>query len=103
MEFEKCLDCNKCKKTIHRKEDEKNTLKKRLNIIEGQIRGIKQMLDDDRHCEDILTQMLSINKSIESIENSMLESHIKNCVISQIKLGNDSMLDSTMELIKRLR
>ena len=53
------------KKFTHRTEEEKQYIKKRLNIVEGQIKGIKQMIDDDRYCDDVLTQLLAVNKSIE--------------------------------------
>lgn len=82
MENDKC-EC--CKKTTYRTEEEKSKLNKRLNIIEGQIRGIKQMIQDDRYCDDILTQMSAINKALESVENTILENHIRNCVTREIK------------------
>ena len=80
MKCEKCSKCESCEKSTHRTEEEKKALTKRLNIIEGQIRGIKQMLEDDRYCADILMQLSAINKSIESVENAILESHVENCV-----------------------
>ena len=76
MKCEKCSKCESCEKSTHRTEEEKKSLTKRLNIIEGQIRGIKQMIEDDRYCADILIQLSAISKSLESVENSILESHI---------------------------
>ena len=84
-------------------EEEKKALTKRLNIIEGQIRGIKQMLEDDRYCADILIQLSAISKSLESVENSILESHIKSCVLTEIQSGNTEIIDEVMELFRRLR
>ena len=103
MKCEKCSKCESCEKSTHRTEEEKKSLTKRLNIIEGQIRGIKQMIEDDRYCADILIQMSAINKSLESVENSILESHIKSCILNEVKLGNDDSIDEVMELFKRLR
>ena len=60
--------CTSGKKT-YRDAEEKKQLMKRLNIIEGQIRCIKQMIEDDRYCDDVLTQMLAVNKALESLEN----------------------------------
>ena len=103
LKNEKCSECLDCAKFTHRSEIEKKKIIKRLNIIEGQVRGIKQMIENDRYCDDVLTQMSAINNSIESLENSILESHIKSCVSNQIKAGNLEIIDEVMELFKRLR
>ena len=103
MNCEKCSKCEAWEKSTHRTEEEKKKLNKRLNIIEGQIRGIKQMIEDDRYCADILIQLSAINKSLESVENAILESHIKSCVLSEIQNGNADIIDEVMELFKRLR
>mgnify|MGYP004505687021 CR=1 FL=1 len=97
------MKCENCEKSTYRTDEEKKKLTKRLNIIEGQIRGIKQMIDNDRYCADILIQMSAINKSLESVENSILESHIKSCILNEVRLGNDDSIDEVMELFKRLR
>lgn len=99
----KCSSCSMCEKSTHRTEKEKKNINKRLNIIEGQIRGIKQMINDDRYCEDILTQLSAINKAVESLENTILESHIRNCVNRELKNGNEEIINEVMELFKRLR
>ena len=103
MNCEKCSKCEACEKSTHRTDEEKKKLNKRLNIIEGQIRGIKQMIEDDRYCADILIQLSAINKSLESVENAILESHIKSCVLNEIQNGNSDIIDEVMELFKRLR
>ena len=103
MKCEKCSKCQMCERTTHRSEEEKKNLTKRLNIIEGQIRGVKQMIEDDRYCDDVLIQMSAINKSIESVENSILESHVENCVAFEIQSGNLDIIKEVMELFKRLR
>lgn len=103
MNKDKCSKCNMCEKYTYRTEDEKKNITKRLNIIEGQIRGIKQMICDDRYCDDVLTQLCAVNKAIESLENTILESHIKKCVNRELKDGNDEIINEVMELFKRLR
>ena len=103
MNCEKCSKCEECEKSTHRTDEEKKKLNKRLNIIDGQIRGIKQMIEDDRYCADILIQLSAINKSLESVENAILESHIKSCVLNEIQNGNADIIDEVMELFKRLR
>lgn len=103
MNKDKCSKCNMCEKYTYRTEEEKKNITKRLNIIEGQIRGIKQMISDDRYCDDVLTQLSAVNKAIESLENTILENHIKKCVNRELKHGNDEIINEVMELFKRLR
>ena len=57
--------------------EEKNKLIKRLNIIEGQIRGIKQMVEEDRYCDDVLIQITAANNALKSVKNNILENHLK--------------------------
>ena len=103
MSCEKCNRCNLCGKSMHRSEDEKKLLTKRLNIIEGQVKGVKQMVDDDRYCEDILIQLSAIKKAIESLENTILSSHVENCVAYEIQSGNLDVIEEVMELFKKIR
>lgn len=92
------------KKLSARPEEEKDKLIKRLNIIEGQVRGIKQMILDDRYCSDIITQMLAINKALESLENIILEKHLDSCIKTKIEKGNtEEVSKEIMDLFKKLR
>lgn len=90
-------------KHTYRNETEKHNLNKRLSIIEGQVRGIKQMVDDDRYCGDILIQLLAVNKALQSLENMILESHLERCITNQIKEGNTEVTKEIMELFKKIR
>lgn len=104
MECDKCGKC--CKqngRSTHRTEEEKKDLTKRLNIIEGQVRGINQMIAEDRYCEDVLIQIAAVNKSLKSLGNNILESHLKSCVAYEVQMGNLDMLDDAMLLIKKLQ
>lgn len=96
-------DCCNSKKKTYRDEEEKKNLTKRLNIIEGQIRGIKQMIEDDRYCDDVLTQSLAVNKALESLENLILERHLKTCIKNEIKKGNEEITKEIMDLFKKMR
>ena len=83
-----------------------NERKKALQLLKtarGQIDGIIKMIEDDRYCADILIQLSAISKSLESVENSILESHIKSCVLTEIQSGNTEIIDEVMELFRRLR
>ena len=96
-------NCCDSKKKTYRDKEEKKQLTKRINIIEGQIRGIKQMIEDDRYCDDVLTQMLAVNKALESLENVILEKHLERCIAKQIKEGNVEVTEEIMNLFKKMR
>lgn len=102
-----CKNCNKCckqnGKSTHRTEEEKKNLTKRLNIIEGQVRGVNQMIADDRYCEDVLIQIAAIIKSLQTLGNSILESHLKSCVAYEVQMENLDILEDIMKLIKKLQ
>ena len=104
------MSCNKCGKccekhgkSTHRTEEEKKKLTKRLNVIEGQVRGINQMIADDRYCDDVLIQIAAVSKSLQALGNSILESHIKKCVAYEIQSGNLDILDDVIQVIKKLQ
>lgn len=98
----KCENCNKCQRTTHRTEEEKKKLSNRLNRIEGQIKGIKQMLEDDRYCQDILIQISAIDKSLKSLGNEILKSHLSTCVVADIKNDNLEVIDEIVSLFDKL-
>ena len=76
---------------------------KRLNIIEGQGRGVNQMIADDRYCDDVLIQISAISKSLQTLGNNILESHLKSCVAYEVQMGNMDILEDVMQLIKKLQ
>ena len=86
--------CKNCKRTTHRDEKEKKYLKTRLSTIEGQVRGVNKMIEEDKYCADVLTQLLAINKSIKCIANDILKSHLSTCVINDIKANNTETIKS---------
>ena len=98
----KCNHCEECTRNKHRTSNEKKHLKTRLNIIEGQIRGISKMVDEDKYCNDILIQLLAINKSIKSLGTDILKGHLSTCVVEDIKNNKLEVIDEVMELIGRL-
>lgn len=74
---------------------------KRLRIIEGQVRGVQQMLEQDTYCVDMLTQMSAIKKAISSLEDAMLEQHLGTCVVHQITAGkHKKAIDEVMKVYK---
>lgn len=85
-----------------RSEEEKKYLTKRLNIIEGQVRGIKDMVNDDRYCADILIQMSAISKGLESLGEEIIKNHLNTCLVNDIKNDNYDSLKEIMDLYRRL-
>lgn len=95
MEEKKCC----CKKTKKRDDKEYKDLINRLSRIEGQVRGIKGMVEKDAYCIDILTQVSAINAALNGFSKELLANHIRTCVTDDIKEGNTEI---TEELIKTL-
>lgn len=69
--------------------DNKKTLSNRLKRIEGQIRGVQKMIEDDKYCIDVITQSSAIRNSLKSVEDLLLEGHLESCVVNQIKSGKE--------------
>lgn len=104
MKNDKCEEyCKRNRRSTYRTEEDKKELTKRLNIIEGQVRGINQMIADDRYCDDVLVQIAAVNKALKSLGNHILESHLKSCVVHDIQMGNLDILEEVMLLIKKLQ
>lgn len=97
-----CKHCIDCTKNTHRDEETKKKLNKRLKTIEGQIRGVQNMINEDKYCNDILIQLLAINKSIKSVSNEIFKNHLSTCVVRDIKNNDSKIIDEVMELIRRL-
>lgn len=101
MEQEKQKECC-CKKTKHRERDEYTSLIHRLNRIEGQIRGIRSMVEEERYCVDILTQVSAVQSALNAFNKELLSNHIKTCVVEDIKAGDEAVVDELCDTIKRL-
>lgn len=89
-------------KTKERDEQEYRDLIHRLNRIEGQIRGIKGMVERDAYCVDILTQVAAANAALNSFNKVLLENHIKTCVMRDIREGNEETAEELVEVMKKL-
>lgn len=88
-------------KKTKRSEKEKKLIINRLNRIEGQIRGIKRMIDEDTYCNDVLIQLSAIQNSIKSLSNHVLENHLYNCVTKDLEDGKIETFDEVISLFKR--
>ncbi len=89
------------KKTV-RNEKEHKALINRLNRIEGQIRGIKNMVEKDSYCTDIITQVAAVNAALNSFNKELLAKHIKGCVYNGVKNNNEEVIDELVVLIQKL-
>ena len=93
---------NCCCKIKIRSEEEKKALANRLNRIEGQIRGIRAMVEKDAYCADVLTQVSAVSAALGSFNRELLDNHIRTCVADGIKNGDDEKLDELMTLLGKL-
>ena len=91
-----------CHKKKERTEKEYKDLIHRLNRIEGQIRGIKHMVEEDAYCPDILIQVSAINAALNSFNKVLLSNHIHTCVAEDIRNGKDEAIDELVDLLKKL-
>lgn len=93
-------DC--CLKHKHRADKEYCDLINRLNRIEGQVRGIRAMVEDERYCIDIITQVSAISSALNAFNKALLSQHIKTCVADNIRNGHDEVIDELCETLKKL-
>lgn len=96
MEKENCWN-----KKTHRGENEKKTINNRINRIEGQLKGIKRMIQEDAYCNDVLIQLSAIENSVRSLSNNILENHLYSCVTRDLENGKLETLDEIISLFKR--
>ena len=85
-----------------REEEYKNKLVSRLNRAEGQIRGIRNMVEKDAYCDDILNQISAVQAALDSVGKMILESHIRGCVVRDIQAGKEEIIDELMGTIGRM-
>ena len=93
---------NCCHKTKERSHQEYKKLINRLSRIEGQIRGIKKMVEEDSYCTDILIQVAAVNAALNSFNKELLASHIKTCVADDIRAGKDDTIDELVDTLQKL-
>ena len=100
MEENKKCCCGQKKK--ERSPEEFKKLIHRLNRIEGQIRGIRNMLDNDAYCPDILIQSAAVNAAVNAFNKELLASHIRSCVANDIRAGHDEVIDELVSTMQKL-
>ena len=100
MDRSECCRCSQRKK--ERSPEEYKKLIHRLNRIEGQIRGIKGMVERNVYCTDILIQVAAVNAALNSFNKELLAEHIRNCVVRDIREGKDETIEELVVILQKL-
>lgn len=91
-----------CHKTKKRTEEEQKSLVNRLSRIEGQVRGIRGMVEKDAYCTDILAQVAAVNAALNAFNKELLAQHIRTCVAQDIRDGKDETIDELVATLQKL-
>jgi len=86
----------------HHSDKLKQNLISRLNRVEGQIRGITQMVEEDVYCDDVLNQIRSADAALAGVKKALLEAHLRSCVIEQVREGRYEVVDELVETIGKM-
>ena len=89
-------------KTKQRSEEEYQALIHRLNRIEGQIRGIRGMVEKSAYCTDILTQVSAVNAALNAFSKELLANHVRTCVVRDIRDGKDGTVEELVDILRKL-
>ena len=95
-------DCTCCERKKERDEKEYKDLMNRLSRIEGQVRGIRGMVENDAYCVDILTQVAAVTAALNSLNKVLLANHIRICVAEDSRNGNDEIVDELVKTLQKL-
>lgn len=100
-----CGCCDGCARTKHtpRSDEQRRQLENRLNRIVGQLNGIRKMLDEDRYCGDILTQIAAAESALQSMGYIILKEHMETCVTEGVRAGDTEIMNEAFELMKKLK
>lgn len=96
--------CSTCgsERRSHHSDKLKNNLISRLNRVEGQIRGIKGMIEKDTYCDDVLNQIASTQSALNGVGKALLEGHVKSCVVERIQSGELEVVDELLVTVNKL-
>ena len=93
---------NVSERKSHHSDQVKKNLVTRLNRIEGQIRGVKGLIERDTYCDDVITQISATQSALNSVARILLEGHLKNCVVERIQDGEMEVVDEVLVTIQKL-
>lgn len=86
----------------HQTKKTKKNLMTRLNRIEGQIRGVKRMIENDVYCDDILNQIAAVQSALNGVSKILLEGHMRSCVVERIQEGDEAVIDELLSTMVKL-
>lgn len=95
-------EAQSCGRTTERSQKEKKDLLSRCNRVEGQVRGIKGMIEKDIYCDDILNQIAAARSALDAMGRMLLENHLKSCVVSRVQAGELEVVDEVLTTIKKM-
>ncbi|MGO4549425.1 metal-sensitive transcriptional regulator [Paenibacillus sp. 2TAB23] len=101
-EASSCCVTEESGRKSHHSDKDKNNLVSRLNRIEGQVRGVKGMIEKDSYCDDVLNQIASVQSALNSVGKLLLEHHLKSCVIERLQDGDTEVLTELMTTMNKL-
>lgn len=86
-----------------RPDDFQKDVQKRLNRVIGQLNGVKNMIDDNRYCGDVLTQLAAAESAVKRISDMVLREHLETCVVERVQGGDTEVIDEVMDLIRKFK
>ena len=93
---------HECCRHKHREQEEYDSLIRRLNRIEGQVRGIRGMVEKEAYCTDILTQVSAVQSALNAFSRELLSSHIRTCVADGVRAGDTEVVDELVRTVEKL-
>lgn len=91
-----------CVRHKHREQEEAECLIRRLSRIEGQVRGIRGMVEKEAYCTDILTQVSAVQAALSAFSKELLGNHIRTCVVQDLKAGHEEVVDDLLATIQKM-
>lgn len=86
----------------HRSDEEKKALLNRLKRVEGQVRGLEKMVEDNAYCPDVLIQVSAVTSALNSFNKELMASHIKHCVVEDVRNGDEAIIDELVKVMQKL-
>lgn len=93
--------CCGARKHTPRSDELKADVSRRLNRAIGQLNGIKTMVEDDRYCGDVLTQLAAVESAVKAVSRELMQDHLETCVVERIQAGDTEVVDEVMGLFKK--
>ncbi|MBD1373120.1 metal-sensitive transcriptional regulator [Hazenella sp. IB182357] len=94
--------CHTHERKSHHSEETKRNLTSRLNRIEGQIRGVKGLIEKDTYCDDVLNQISAVQSALNSVSKILLEGHLRSCVTERLQAGETEVVDELLITMKKM-